>query len=222
MRDSLYLITNFVFMNSINNLGIVPFESSVLFNVLEDYKSPKDKAAKMGKAGNLIRLKKGMFVVSPEISKQVLSKELIANHLYGPSYVTAESALSYYGIIPERVFSVRSACTKRSKKVETVLGLFEYFSFPFAYFPIGINLEIIQDAYAFLIASPEKALCDLVQLTAGLRIQSGKAMFEFLTGNLRIDLEEHSNWDMSIFDACITAGSKKRELTFLHQVLQNG
>lgn len=209
-------------MNSINHFGRIPFESSVLFNVLDDYKYPRDKAAKMGKAGDLIRIKKGMYVVSPERSKQALSKELIANHLYGPSYVTAESALFYYGIIPERVFTVRSACIKRSKKFETVLGLFEYFSFPLVYYPIGINQKIVQDSYAFLIASPEKALCDLIQLTTGLRIQSKKAMFEFLTENLRIDLEEHSNWNISIFEEAIAAGNKKRELTFLLQVVQNG
>ena len=65
------------------DFGIVPVDYNMVVQAIGNYKSPKDKISKMEKNGELIRLKKGLFVLSPEYSKQSLSKELIANHLYG-------------------------------------------------------------------------------------------------------------------------------------------
>ena len=101
---------------SLDDIGPIPVEFHALSNSIGNYKAPKDKITKLEKSGKYIRLKKGLYVLSPEFSKSNLSKELIANHLMGPSYLSMESALSYYGLIPERVFSTRSATTKRSKK----------------------------------------------------------------------------------------------------------
>lgn len=53
----------------------------------------------MEKSGQLIRLKKGLFVASPDIHRMTISKELIANHLYGPSYISFENALSFYKLL---------------------------------------------------------------------------------------------------------------------------
>lgn len=54
-------------------------------------------------AGKIIRLKKGLYVVDPKVSRIALSTEIIANHLYAPSYVSMQTALRYYGLIPEAV-----------------------------------------------------------------------------------------------------------------------
>jgi predicted transcriptional regulator of viral defense system len=62
------------------------------------------KIANLEQTGKIIRLKRGMYVVSPKVTRQLLSVELIANHIYGPSYVSMESALRYYGLIPEQVY----------------------------------------------------------------------------------------------------------------------
>lgn len=101
-------------MNELLRFGIVPIEFDVLVAMLNDYQSPKDKISLLEKNGSLIRLKKGLYVVSTELSQQKLSRELVANHLLSPSYVSLESALSYYGLIPEKVYSVRSVTTKRA------------------------------------------------------------------------------------------------------------
>ena len=106
---------------------------------------------------------------SPAIHKQLLSRELIANHLYGPSYVSLETALSFYGIIPERTEVMRSVTFKRSKKFKTSLGLFEYQSIPSKIYSIGFKQEFVGDNYTYLIATPEKALCDLLLITANLK-----------------------------------------------------
>ena len=82
-------------MGALEQLGVIPVDYAVLRTLFAAYKFPKNKIASFEKEGKLIRLKKGMYVVSPDVSGELLSVELIANHLYGPSYVSMESALGY-------------------------------------------------------------------------------------------------------------------------------
>ncbi|MFZ4550057.1 MAG: hypothetical protein ACOYN4_21585 [Bacteroidales bacterium] len=79
----------------LQQFGVIPIGCATLASVLNEYKSPADKVASLEKKGELIRLKKGLFVVSPDVHRQVLSIELIASNLYGPSYVSFEKALSF-------------------------------------------------------------------------------------------------------------------------------
>ncbi|MDP3642904.1 MAG: hypothetical protein Q8S54_06895, partial [Bacteroidota bacterium] len=181
---------------------------------------PGDKVSKMEKKGEMIRLKKGLFVVSPKIHRMTISKELIANHLYGPSYISFENALSFYKLIPERVLITRSMTLKRSRNFSTPLGNFDYISAPKDYFQIGIRQEIINDRYAYLIASPEKAICDMIMATSGLRLQSVKAMQIYLEEDLRIDFSSNAAFDSQIIRQCMDAGRKKTELTQLYKLLE--
>lgn len=209
-------------MEPIKDLGIIPIDYGTISNVIGEFRAPKDKIRKLEKAGILIRLKKGLYIVSPEISNKTLSKELIANHLLGPSYISLESGLSYYGLIPERVYITKSVTTKRAKKFTTPIGTYEYVSIPDDFFPIGIKNEIIDDSYAFLIGSPEKVLCDIILTTSKLRIQSEKAMLSYLSEDLRIDFSSNPFKALEIIENCIEKGRKKRELTILYKVLKNG
>jgi len=202
----------------LDNCGVVPLRTANLYTMLAKYNSPKDKIAYMEKKKEIIRIKKGLYVSSPAIHKQLLSRELIANHLYGPSYVSLETALSFYGIIPERTETMRSITFKRSKKFKTSLGLFEYQSIPSKIYPIGFRQEFVQDNYAYLIATPEKALCDLLLATANLKFSSKKSMLNFLEQDLRVDLSA-VKWDIGIIQECIDAGKKSRDLIYLKEVL---
>lgn len=207
-------------MNVLEQFGIIPIDFEVLEAVLTEYRYPKDKVSRMEKNGELLRIKKGLFVVSPEIHRMTISNELIANHLYGPSYVSLESALSFYKLIPERVHTVRSVTSKRSKSYTTPLGTFDYISAPKKYFQVGIRQEIVNEQFAFLIASPEKAICDLIVATSGLRIQSVKAMQIYLEEDMRMDLSAIENFDLQIIRQCIDSGRKKTELTQLYKLLE--
>jgi len=200
--------------------GNIPIHYATLANLLSEYHSPKDKVASMEKQGLLIRLKKGLFVVAPEISKVEISRELVANHLYGPSYVSLETALSYHAIIPERVYSVRSVTAKRAKQYLTPFGAYDYRTVPENYFSIGIQQKQSNAKSIFLIASPEKALCDLILVNSGLRLQSVKALRTYLEENLRIDLSEKSEWDISIIRDCLAGGKKISELKLLANLLE--
>ena len=92
-------------MEKLEQIGIIPVDYAVLRSLYSDYSFPRNKIASLEQEGKIIRLKRGMYVVSPDANKQLLSIELIANHIYGPSYVSMESALRYHGLIPEQVYT---------------------------------------------------------------------------------------------------------------------
>jgi hypothetical protein len=207
-------------MNVLEQFGIVPIDFTILATVLGGYKYPKDKVSKMEKGGELIRLKKGLFVVAPSVHRMAISKELIANHLYGPSYISFEHALSFYKLIPERVHTIRSLTLKRTRRFSTPIGNFDYVSAQKEYFEIGIRQEIVNERYAYLIASPEKAICDMIVATPGLRLQSVKATQVYLEEDLRIDFSAVEIFNTEIIRQCIDAGRKKTELTQLCKLLE--
>lgn len=198
----------------------IPIQYATLVSALDGYLSPKDKIAAMERQQQLVRIKKGLFVVSPELSKCDISRELIANHLYGPSYISLESALSYYRLIPERVYTIRSVTAKRAKRFATPLSTFDYRTVPENYFSIGIQHQQNENKSIFLMATPEKALCDMVLLSSRLRLQSVKAMKTYLEESLRLDLLEKKAWDIEIIRDCIEVGKKKTELTQLLKLLE--
>jgi predicted transcriptional regulator of viral defense system len=207
-------------MNELEKFGNIPIDNAVLSDITGDYNFPRNKVASMEKHGDIVRLKKGLYVVSDKISRKQISRELIANHLYGVSYLSLETALSHYGLIPEKVFAMRSMTTKRAKLFENVFGRFEYISVPADYFSIGILHLIVDNEFAYLIATPEKALCDLILATPNLRIQSVKAMQAYLEDNLRIDFSAVQKFDLDIIRQCIEVGRKKGELGLLLRFLE--
>ncbi len=206
-------------MKILEQFGNIPADYAAIEVALEEYRSPKDKVAGLEKQGYLIRIKKGLYVVSPQLQGMTLSKELIANHLYGPSYVSLESALSFYGLIPERVHTTRSITMKRAKRYSTPIGNFDYVKVSEAYYEIGIRQEVVDNRYAYLIATPEKAICDLIITTPCLRLQSEKAVQAYLEEDLRLDFAGLKAIDTDIIRQCMETGMKKTELTQLYKFL---
>ncbi|MCF8362635.1 MAG: hypothetical protein K9G70_08425 [Prolixibacteraceae bacterium] len=78
-----------------------------------------------------------------------------------------------------------------------------------------------EENYSFLMASPEKAICDLIITTTGLRIQSERAMREYIFEDMRMDFDDLESIDTSIIEQCIEHGRRRRELRYLRNVLQN-
>ncbi len=208
-------------MENLEQIGIIPVDYGVLQSLYSDYSFPRNKIAAIEQEGKIIRLKRGVYVVSPDTSKQLLSTELIANHIYGPSYVSMESALRYYGLIPERVYTVRSMTINRSKKFENPIGYFEYITVSHKYYPIGITQHTVQNKYTFLIATPEKALCDMISATPRLRIQSEKALKTYLEDDLRFEMSALDTMNPDIIRECIETGKKKDILKLLLKMLQS-
>jgi predicted transcriptional regulator of viral defense system len=206
-------------MENLKQLGIIPVDYALLSSIFSDYKYPRNKIANLEIEGKLIRLKRSLYVVSPDVSGKFLSTELIANHIYGPSYISMESALRYYGLIPESVRMVRSMTTKRSRIFENSISRFDYINCSEVYYPIGINQKIGDD-YSFLIASPEKALCDLIAYTPKVRPRFINAMLLYLEEDIRLDMETSYKLDVNIFRQCAEVSKKKNDLNNLIKLLQ--
>ena len=127
---------------------------------LTGYASPRAKVTSLLKNRDIIRIKKGLYIPGPRY-KRDYSRGVLANRIYGPSYVSFEYALSWYGMIPERVFAVTSASLKKSKKFTTPIGPFIFHRVKDSAFYAGIDLAEEAGAH-FIIATPEKALSDMV------------------------------------------------------------
>ena len=199
-------------------LGNVPVSMEVLQSLYKDYQSPNMHISMLEKKGLLIRLKRGLYVVSPEISDKELSSGLIANHLYGPSYVSLHWALRWYGLIPERIDTVTSVTTRHTREFENPLGRFTFRGVSREYFPIGINSQEDAGVY-FLLASPEKALCDMLLQEKYVPDQSLSGLEVFFEEDMRMNLEELKQMDGSIIRQCLEAGNKKQVLTNLLKLI---
>ena len=116
------------------------------------------------KAGRVLRLRRGVYMLAAPYARQSAHPFRIANALKRASYVSLQSALSHYGMIPEYVPVVTSVTTRRPETVETALGRFQYRHVKPCLLNGFSDMEIAPGQSA-LLASPEKALIDLLYLT---------------------------------------------------------
>lgn len=159
-----------------------------LMNALTSYQNPRKKLTSLLKSKELLRVKKGLYVFGKENSRRPFSLEILANLIYGPSYVSFEYALSWWGMIPERVERITSACYKRNKQFKTPVGEFIYLYLDPKKFPVGITWESIDENSNFLIATKEKALCDTLARLKPFHDQED--LLIYLKEGMRI-LEDH-------------------------------
>jgi hypothetical protein len=109
--------------------------------------------------------------------------------------------------------------TKRSRVFENSVSRFEYLACSEEYYPIGVNQKIA-DNYSFLIASPEKALCDLIAYTPAVRPRFISALRLYLEEDIRLDMEAFYRMEVKIFRECAEIGKKKLDLNNLIKLLQ--
>ena len=110
--------------------------------------------------GYLLPIRRDLYSIKNS-KKALLNSFEIAAIIYGPSYVSFESALSYHGWIPEAVRTTTCASVKRSKEFETPIGIFSYEHIPVKAFSLGVG-QHLQDTLTLFIASPVKALADII------------------------------------------------------------
>lgn len=141
-------------------------DAQTLLCLLDDYRKPRECILRMVKNEELIRLKNGFYLIADKIKREsntLIPYEQVANLLYGPSYVSLEWALSFYGMIPERVHTITSMTTGRNKSYHTPVGDFIYYRLASDSYSIGVIQKNSPDFEGgFLMATPEKALADLV------------------------------------------------------------
>lgn len=155
--------------------------TAMLVGELQRYANPAAKIKRMTDNGQLTSIIKGLYETDASVPGYYL-----AGAIYGPSYLSFEYALSWHNLIPEAVYGYTSAtCSKgRKKRYETAFGMYLYRDVPIAAFPYGIELHT-ENNYCFVIASPEKAICDMLYTISP---RDNKASLkQLLFEDLRID-----------------------------------
>lgn len=197
----------------------VPVARHLMLELLKDYNRPNDKISELIKSGDLISVRRGLYVTGPGIDLPQPEPFLIANHLRGPSYVSVEAALSYWGLIPERTYEISSVTVKTSKKYNTPVGRYTYQQLSLPYYAFGIRSVELAPKQSALIASPEKALCDKIILTAKINLRSIVQTKALLIEDLRIDKEMLRKLDVEMIDSWLEDAPKKNSLKMLVNTL---
>jgi predicted transcriptional regulator of viral defense system len=179
------------------------FDYQTLTEALLTYRKPRDKFTKLLESGVVIRIKKGLYAFGEDFRKEPISREYVANLIYGPSYVSLDYALSYHGLIPERVDVITSVTMKRSKEFHTPFGVFSYRMVTNNRYSTGFILEQAGKV-SFLIASHEKALIDKVWTDKSFHGTKFSDYNAYLMEDLRIDLEAISNLDLSRLQSIVS------------------
>ena len=195
------------------------FDYQTLLVCLDDYARPRDKISALFKRGFIIRIKKGLYIFGDEYRRRPYSREILANLISGPSYISLDFALQYYGLIPERVEALTSVTTGRSRRFFTPVGLFTYRKIPLQAFRIGMDRVEMDDGRAFLMATPEKALADKLNDSRGAGIQTQKELYGYLEDNLRIDPVALSDLNPTALDA-IARRYRSRKIRLLSDLVK--
>jgi len=166
------------------------FTHEEIANILKDKVSNVNaKISYMVKQGVLIRLKKGLYTFSELYQDSSVDIILVANLLYNPSYVSFDYALSFHGLIPERVYEVTSATLYAKKIFETPLGRFSYRPIPLDVYALGVDWLYDDINGGRFIATAEKALCDKIRGDRGVGRLTQEKMRDYLLYDLRIEWE---------------------------------
>jgi predicted transcriptional regulator of viral defense system len=203
-----------------NALPLSVFSHEMVYAVLEkSVSNVNDKISNLVKSGELVRLKKGFYTFSKAYLTKPIDLISVANTLYTPSYVSFDYALSYYGMIPERVSEITSATSKNEKLFETPVGRFSYKKVPLKAYSLGIDWLYDEDEGGRFIATPEKALCDKIRYDRGIGTLTQSSMAEYLKYDLRLEITKPLNAEL--IEEIATA-YRSRNLNTLSQVALKG
>ncbi|MCF7974015.1 MAG: hypothetical protein K9N55_09385 [Phycisphaerae bacterium] len=111
--------------------------------------------------GEILHLRRGLYCLAPKFGKTIHPYS-VAHVIYGPSYISLETALSFHGWIPEAVYTITSVSSKKSTGFDTRLGVFSYTRVPQHILYEGVNFSSSSESYPMLMANPLKALCDYI------------------------------------------------------------
>ena len=165
---------------------------SILKEKYKDYANPLDKIKRDTDKGLLFRVTKGIYETDSHTDPC-----LLASCIQPLSYLSFDWALSYYGLIPERVVSVTSATFKnrKNKTFENYFGRYKYTDIPPKAYPDGVTY-LERGEYMVKIATKEKAICD--SLCKWRVVKSIKDLKELLFIDKRVDEEEFSSCDFKL------------------------
>jgi len=142
------------------------FSSSILLTGDVPVSSIRKQLSRWVSKGMLMQLKRGVYAVSIPYAEKEPHPFLIANMIKKASYISMQSALQFYGLIPEYVPVVTSVTTGRPRIIDSKAGRYQYRHLKRNLFWGYQDIEIVKGTGVF-IALPEKALLDLIYLVPG-------------------------------------------------------
>ena len=156
-----------------------------------DYIDPVNKIHRLLKEGKLFSLKKAFYETNEHADPFSLARSIC-----NPSYISFESALSFHGLIQERVYTITSASLnkRRDKEYTNRFGKFTYQDVPERVYPYGVILVRLNDGSSIHIATKEKALCD--KLYKMHPVKNYDELTSLLFDNLRIDEDILNKFDI--------------------------
>jgi hypothetical protein len=165
------------------------------------------------RAGEILRLKPGLFCLVARYQKSPPHPFMIAELLHFPSHISMESALRYHGLIPEAVREITSVTPLRSRSFSTALGLFSYTRVPADVPRAGVERIDLGDGMSAHMAVPVRAVADIVYSRTNVTWK--KHGLSFLTDSLRMDLDDLRDLRPVDFEAVTHSIRNKRTLDFL-------
>ena len=203
-----------------NALPLSIFSHEMIYSLLEkSISNVNEKISNLVRNKELIRLKKGFYTFSKLYQTKPINLISVANTLYSPSYVSFDYALSYYGMIPERVSEVTSATSKNEKLFDTPIGRFSYKKISLDAYSLGIDWIYDDIEGGRFIATAEKALCDKIKYDRGIGTLTQASMIEYLKYDLRIDITKPLNYELI---EIIAIAYKSRNLKTLATIVKKG
>jgi predicted transcriptional regulator of viral defense system len=142
------------------------FDTGLLLSGQVDPNDIRRQLTRWTNSGRLFQLRRGLYSLAPPYQKVKAHPFVIANRLVGGSYVSLQSALANYGLIPEFVPTVVSVCSSRPRQWSTPLGSFLFRHVDRKHLHGYQSLEL-GGSQSAVVALPEKALLDLIYLTPG-------------------------------------------------------
>jgi predicted transcriptional regulator of viral defense system len=142
------------------------FETGLLLAGSVDSKDVRRQLSRWTKAGRLYQLRRGLYALAPPFQKVQPHPFVVANHMVRGSYVSLQSALRHYDLIPDIVPVTTSVTTGRPNQWKTPLGHYSFRHVKIRLF-FGHRLIDLGGNQQAFVAAPEKALLDLVHLQPG-------------------------------------------------------
>jgi len=164
-------------------------------------------------AGEIQRLKPGVFVLGAPYRKSEPHPFVVAGVLHAPSHISLESALAHHGLIPEAVYQVSSVTVGRSREFATPLGLFSFRRVPARAPRAGVEaVDVARNGWAF-VASPLRAIADVVYLRKD--ITWTRDGIGFLTESLRIEEDDLPSIRFDALDEILDSIRSRRVRAYL-------
>lgn len=195
------------------------FDYTQLMHVLAEYSKPRDAVSSLLRKEQIIRVRKGLYVFGDLWQRQPISREMLANLVYGPSILSIDYALAWHGLIPEYVDVLTSISSGRSRHFNTPLGRFSYTHLSQEPFSFGATIQK-SNTGNWLITEPIKALADKVWTDKRFQPTSPASYADYLFEDLRIDEDTLAGYFNKFNINNLVQAYSTRKVTWMVEFLQ--